>query len=178
MRRRQADNQIPPWRRQFAITTAYYSTPNEGLVLGAYAAVIQVPSSIQVGGVAERNLIAGRSLGKFRRCDHTSAMVEAESPGLRRPRFNARGRRTIRVNRLKFYILAIVLCQSECMSDEYTSTLQVIPSDRCSWPWDGGAHYRELAAWFRGVAARCCLPNPQRELLSLAKRYERRADHF
>jgi hypothetical protein len=63
------------------------------------------------------------------------------------------------------------------MSDEHTATLD-IPSDRGSWPWNSGAHYGELAAWLRGVAARCRLPNPQRELLALAKRYERRADYF
>ncbi len=54
------------------------------------------------------------------------------------------GRRAIRVNRLKFYILAIVLCHFECMSDDYTPTLQPLPVDRDWWPRDSGAHYREL----------------------------------
>jgi len=88
------------------------------------------------------------------------------------------GRRAIEVNRLKFYPLAIVLCHFKSMSDEYTPTLQDIAADRDWWLRHSGAHYRELAAWLRGVAARCRLPNPQRELLALARRYERRADHF
>ena len=49
--------------------------------------------------------------------------------------------------------------------------------DRDWWQLDG-AHYRELAVWLRDVAAKCRLPNPQQELLTLAKRYERRADHL
>jgi hypothetical protein len=50
--------------------------------------------------------------------------------------------------------------------------------DRDWWQLDGGAHYRELAAWLREVARTCRLPNPQGELLTLAERYERRADHL
>jgi hypothetical protein len=50
-------------------------------------------------------------------------------------------------------------------------------ADREWWQLDG-AHYRELAIWLRDAAAKCRLPNPQRELLSLARRYERRADHL
>jgi hypothetical protein len=50
--------------------------------------------------------------------------------------------------------------------------------DRDWWQLDGGEHYRELAAWLREVAGKCRLPNPQHELLILAKRYERRADHL
>jgi hypothetical protein len=49
--------------------------------------------------------------------------------------------------------------------------------DRDWWQLDG-AHYRELASWLRDLAGKCRLPNPQRELLSLARRYERRADHL
>jgi hypothetical protein len=41
--------------------------------------------------------------------------------------------------------------------------------DRDWWRLDNGAHYRELAAWLR-VAGKCRLPNPQRKLLTLAKR--------
>jgi hypothetical protein len=50
--------------------------------------------------------------------------------------------------------------------------------DRDWWHLDGGEHYRELAAWFREVAGKCRLPNPQHELLSLAKTYERHADQL
>jgi hypothetical protein len=64
------------------------------------------------------------------------------------------------------------------MSDEHTLTLQEIAPDRDCWFRDAGAHYREVAHWLRGTAAKCRLPNPQRELLSLARRYERRAERF
>jgi hypothetical protein len=49
--------------------------------------------------------------------------------------------------------------------------------DRDWWQLDG-EHYRELAAWLRDVARKRRLRNPQRELLALARRYERRADHL
>jgi len=61
------------------------------------------------------------------------------------------------------------------MSAEDTRTLN---ADRDYWLLDGGDHYRELAEWLREVAVRCRLPNPQRELLDLARRYEHRADHL
>jgi len=64
------------------------------------------------------------------------------------------------------------------MSDECTPELHEIAADRDCWFRDAGAHYREVAHWLRGVAAKCSLPNPQRELLSLARRYERRAERF
>jgi hypothetical protein len=32
--------------------------------------------------------------------------------------------------------------------------------------------------WLREIARKCHLPNPQQELLDLARRYERRADHM
>jgi hypothetical protein len=51
-------------------------------------------------------------------------------------------------------------------------------NDRDWWQQDSGAHYRELATWLRDVARRCYLPNPQGELLSLARRYERRAERL
>jgi len=41
-----------------------------------------------------------------------------------------------------------------------------------------GSHYRELASWLREIARKCRLPNPQRELLILARRYEHRAEYF
>ena len=64
------------------------------------------------------------------------------------------------------------------MSDEHTPTLQDLAADRDWWQGHAGQHYRELAHWLRGVAAKCQLPNPQRELLSLARRYEIRANHL
>jgi hypothetical protein len=48
-------------------------------------------------------------------------------------------------------------------------------NDRDWWQQDSGARYKELATWLRDVARRCHLPNSQAELLSLARRYERRA---
>jgi hypothetical protein len=59
------------------------------------------------------------------------------------------------------------------MPDERQPTLQDIAPDRDWWLRDSGAHYRELAAWLREVAGKCRLPNPQHELLALARRYER-----
>jgi hypothetical protein len=56
--------------------------------------------------------------------------------------------------------------------------LQDIAADRDWRRGDPDAHYRELAHWLRGVAAKSQLPNPQRELLSLARRYEIRADNL
>jgi hypothetical protein len=61
------------------------------------------------------------------------------------------------------------------MSDEYTPTSQDIAADRDWWQGDAGKHYRELAHWLRGIAAKCRLPNPQRELLDLARHYDIRA---
>jgi hypothetical protein len=62
------------------------------------------------------------------------------------------------------------------MTDEYTRALQNAAADR-DWWRESGAHYRELATWLRELAARCRLPNPRRELIDLARRYERRAEH-
>jgi hypothetical protein len=64
------------------------------------------------------------------------------------------------------------------MLDEHTPTLQHIAADRDRWSQHAGKHCPELAHWLRGVAAKCRLPNPQRELLGFASRYERQADHF
>ena len=63
------------------------------------------------------------------------------------------------------------------MTDEHTPTLHDI-ADRDWWLRDSGAHYCELAGWLRGIAAKCRLPNPQQELLKLARRYEGRAGNF
>ena len=64
------------------------------------------------------------------------------------------------------------------MTDDHTPTLQDIAADQDWWLRDGGTHYRELAGWLRGTAAKCRLPIARRELLNLAGRYERRAEHF
>jgi hypothetical protein len=64
------------------------------------------------------------------------------------------------------------------MTDDHTLTLHEIAVDRDWWLRDGGTHYRELARWLRGIAAKCRLPIARRELLNLAGRYERRAEHF
>ena len=58
------------------------------------------------------------------------------------------------------------------MMDEHTLTLQQIAADRDWWSADAGEHYRELAHWLRGIAAKCRLPYTQKELLDLARRYE------
>jgi hypothetical protein len=62
--------------------------------------------------------------------------------------------------------------------DEHTLTLQQIAADGDWWSADAGKHYRELAHWLRGIAAKCWLPYTQRELLDLARRYDTRADHI
>jgi hypothetical protein len=64
------------------------------------------------------------------------------------------------------------------MSDDYTPTLQEIAAARDWWSADAGEHYRELAHWLRGIAAKCRLPHTQKELLDLARRYETRADRI
>ena len=54
-----------------------------------------------------------------------------------------------------------------------------MPQDIAAGDWrsrDAGKHYRELAHWLRGIAAKCRFPGTQRELLSLARRYDARAD--
>jgi endonuclease YncB( thermonuclease family) len=50
--------------------------------------------------------------------------------------------------------------------------------DDQAWCQSAGTHYRELAAWLREIGGKCRLPNPQRELLRLARRYELRADQL
>jgi hypothetical protein len=59
------------------------------------------------------------------------------------------------------------------MSDEHTLTLQEIAADRDCWSAHAGEQYRELAHWLRGIAAKCRLPYTQKELLKLARRYDR-----
>ena len=41
-----------------------------------------------------------------------------------------------------------------------------------------GPHYRELASKLREIARQCRFPGARKEILDLALRYERRADHF
>jgi hypothetical protein len=50
--------------------------------------------------------------------------------------------------------------------------------DELAWRRSSSTHYRELAGWLREIGGKCRLPNPQRELLSLARRNEIRADHL
>jgi hypothetical protein len=63
------------------------------------------------------------------------------------------------------------------MSDEHTLTLQDITADRDCRSQQYGKHYRQVAHWLRGVAAKCRLPDPQTELLDIAMRYDRLANH-
>jgi len=42
----------------------------------------------------------------------------------------------------------------------------------------GVAHYREIASKLRVVARGCNFPNVRKDLIDLAARYDRRADHF
>jgi hypothetical protein len=58
------------------------------------------------------------------------------------------------------------------MVDQHTPSFRQIEVDRDWWLNDSGTHYRELAAWLRELASKCRLPNPRRELLDLARRYE------
>ena len=64
------------------------------------------------------------------------------------------------------------------MTDEHTPTLQDIAADRDWWSQNAGAHYCDLATWLREVAAKCRLPYTQKELLTLARRYEATADRL
>ena len=64
------------------------------------------------------------------------------------------------------------------MTPSRRPTPQYIAADRDWWSRDAGKHYRELARWLRGIPAKCRLPGTQRELLSLARRYDARADHL
>ena len=64
------------------------------------------------------------------------------------------------------------------MMDQHTTTLRDIAADRDWWSAGAGRHYRELARWLRGMAAKCRLPYTQKELLNLARRYEIRADNL
>jgi hypothetical protein len=49
---------------------------------------------------------------------------------------------------------------------------------RGSAPPLDGAHYREVAHGLRKLARQCRFPGARRELLQLAARYDRRAEHF
>ena len=66
----------------------------------------------------------------------------------------------------------------------------IAPAERCerSRPDDeraalmntlqDGTHYREIASKLRAVARGCNFPNVRKDLIDLAARYDRRADHF
>jgi hypothetical protein len=58
-------------------------------------------------------------------------------------------------------------------SGEHTPTLQEIATDRDCWSAHAEEQYRELAHGLRGIAAKCRLPYTQKELLKLARRYDR-----
>jgi hypothetical protein len=64
------------------------------------------------------------------------------------------------------------------MTEKHTPTLQDITADRDWWSANAGKHYRQLAHWIRGIAAKCRLPYTQKELLDLARRYDTRADRI
>jgi hypothetical protein len=49
---------------------------------------------------------------------------------------------------------------------------------RNSGPPLDGAHYREMANGLRELARQCRFRGARKELLQLAARYDRRADHF
>ena len=42
----------------------------------------------------------------------------------------------------------------------------------------GVAHYKEIASKLRVIACGCNFPNVRKDLIDLAARYDRRADHF
>jgi hypothetical protein len=42
----------------------------------------------------------------------------------------------------------------------------------------GVAHYKEIASKLRVIACGCDFPNVRKDLIDLAARYDRRADHF
>ena len=64
------------------------------------------------------------------------------------------------------------------MSDEYQQNSRYIEQERQRFAATAGPHYRKLAGTLRALALECRLPNPQRELLSLARRYDRTAAHL
>jgi hypothetical protein len=64
------------------------------------------------------------------------------------------------------------------MSDERGPISQDIAADQDCWQEDAGKHYRELAHWLRRIAVKCRLPNPQQELLGLARHYDIKANHL
>jgi hypothetical protein len=64
------------------------------------------------------------------------------------------------------------------MLDANTPILTDIATDPDGWQQQAAANYRDLARSLRDIVAKCCLPNPQRELLALARTYDRRAEHL
>jgi hypothetical protein len=61
------------------------------------------------------------------------------------------------------------------MSDEHTAVLQEIAGP--DWKlWDSATHYHEMARQLREMADASRLPDPREELLTLAQRFELRAE--
>jgi hypothetical protein len=55
---------------------------------------------------------------------------------------------------------------------------QTMDDQKVAVPFADAEHYREIARKLRGIAQECRFPKSRQELLDLAGRYERRADHF
>jgi hypothetical protein len=55
--------------------------------------------------------------------------------------------------------------------------VETSPAANSPWAPDG-AHFREIAHGLRTLAHRCRYPGSRTELLQLAARFDRRADHF
>ena len=64
------------------------------------------------------------------------------------------------------------------MLDADTPILTDIATDADGWQQQAAANYRELARSLRDIVSKCCLPNPQRELLALARTYDRKAEYL
>jgi hypothetical protein len=64
------------------------------------------------------------------------------------------------------------------MTDDHTPTLQDIAPIRTGGCGTAERITENWSGWLRGIAAKCRLPIARRELLNLAGRYERRAEHF
>jgi hypothetical protein len=56
-------------------------------------------------------------------------------------------------------------------------TLMSLPASEPTPPLADGDHYREMAGRVRELARFTCSPSIRRELVDLAKRYDRRGDH-
>ena len=72
----------------------------------------------------------------------------------------------------------MILRDTEDMPNEHAPALQDLTVNRNCRSQHDQKQYRQVAHWLRGVAVKCRLPDPQRELLDIATRYDRRAEHF